>query len=236
MIISWNVRGLNKSGKTREISSRLLDLNPAIIVLIETRVKRNKTQTIRDKLKLRGSYLDNYGKHENSRIWVYWDENKVDIEHVCITDQLIHYKICDNTGNVLNWLTAIYAQNQLDMRRKLWQDIETIHYQQHGQWMLIGDFNNVLKVEDITEGTMVNEKEYIDLTSMMSATELYEMESTGDYFTWSNKQGENAIHYRIDKVLGNVEWMQKNVDIVLTNMTPSVTDHAMLVLKEQENT
>ena len=40
MIIAWNVRGLNKSGKIREISYRLLDLNLEIAILIETRVKK----------------------------------------------------------------------------------------------------------------------------------------------------------------------------------------------------
>lgn len=39
MMISWNIRGLNKVGKTIEISSRLKSLNPTIIVLLETRVR-----------------------------------------------------------------------------------------------------------------------------------------------------------------------------------------------------
>lgn len=53
--------------------------------------------------------------------------------------------------------------------------------------MLIGDFNNMVKIEDIIGGSLVTEKEYINLTRMMSNIGLYEMESNGDYFTWSNK-------------------------------------------------
>lgn len=68
MIITSNVRGLNKSGKIREIISHLLDLNRAIAILIETRVKSNKVEENRGKLKLRGNYLDNYNKHDNGRI------------------------------------------------------------------------------------------------------------------------------------------------------------------------
>ncbi|CAK8577553.1 unnamed protein product [Lathyrus sativus] len=68
MIVSWNVRGLNKAGKVREISSRLQNLDPAITVLIETRVKKEKAVGIRKKLKMRGSYMDNYAQHDNGRI------------------------------------------------------------------------------------------------------------------------------------------------------------------------
>lgn len=49
--------------------------------------------------------------------------------------------------------------------------------------MIIGDFNNVVKVEDIIGGNDVIEKEYIDLIGMMSNAELYEVESQGDFFT-----------------------------------------------------
>jgi exonuclease III len=60
MIVSWNIRGLNKAGKVREISSRLQRLTPAISVLIETRVKAQNATRIRQKLKLKGNYMDNY--------------------------------------------------------------------------------------------------------------------------------------------------------------------------------
>ncbi|CAI8590828.1 unnamed protein product [Vicia faba] len=60
--------------------------------MLETRVKSNKAGNVRDKLKLRGKYLDNYVKHNNGRIWVYWDENLVDIQEVKCTTQLIHCK------------------------------------------------------------------------------------------------------------------------------------------------
>jgi hypothetical protein len=54
MITSWNVRGLNKVGKLREISSRLLKLHPTIAIILETRVKAANANKVRDHLKLRG--------------------------------------------------------------------------------------------------------------------------------------------------------------------------------------
>lgn len=104
--------GLNKAGNTREISSRLRNLNPAIIVLIETRVKKNKAHMIRERMKLIVNFMDNYDKHGNGRLWVCWDENRMSINQVGSTDQFIHCMVLDNNGNFLYWLTAIYAHNQ----------------------------------------------------------------------------------------------------------------------------
>ncbi|CAK8572631.1 unnamed protein product [Lathyrus sativus] len=70
MLVSWNVRGLNKSGKLREISFRLLTLKPEIIVLIETRVKLPKANSARNNLKMQRKFIDNYSHHENGRIWI----------------------------------------------------------------------------------------------------------------------------------------------------------------------
>jgi hypothetical protein len=132
MIIAWNVRGLNKMGKVREISFRLLELNPDIAILLETRVKNNKAESIRKKLKLRGTYVDNYTKHSNGRIWIFWNDNNVNIKMIRCTDQMIHCGVYDAKGDWMFWMTTIYAQNQLEQRKKLWHDIESIHNQQQG--------------------------------------------------------------------------------------------------------
>lgn len=51
MIISWNVRGLNKAGNIKEISSHLLKSNLTIVILIERRVKKNNVDMIGSKLR-----------------------------------------------------------------------------------------------------------------------------------------------------------------------------------------
>lgn len=158
MIIVWKLRGLNKAGKIKEVSSRLLDLNPEIAILIETRVKENKEDVVRTKLEIRGSFIDNYNKYDNGRLWVYWNNDNVDIKVVKVTNQIIHYGFYVIKGNWKYWMTIIYALNHLERRKKLWQDVKDIHNQQQGPWFLTGDFNNVLKSQDIIGGKVVIEK------------------------------------------------------------------------------
>src|SRR4051812_37264532 len=101
MLVSWNVRGLNKSGKLKEISSRLNLLKPDIVILIETRVMRDKAKNIRDKLHVHDCYVDNYHYHESGRIWISWNDSAIDVKVVNSSDQYIHCGIFDNNGTFL---------------------------------------------------------------------------------------------------------------------------------------
>lgn len=65
MIIAWNVRGMNNSGKSREVISRINKINIVLYILVETRVKHIKAQAIRNKMGTKWSFLDNYEKHHN---------------------------------------------------------------------------------------------------------------------------------------------------------------------------
>ena len=156
---------------------------------------------------------------------------KLTVQQISNTDQFIHCGIYDNMGKFKYWLTAIYAQNQLEHRRVLWKDLEHLHSTIQGPWCVIGDFNNVASANDRIGGRMVTENEYIDLQEMMNVAGLSEMESIGDYFTWSNKHNVGTIYSRINKVLGNVKWFQDRLDYHLKILPPSVSDHALLCVE-----
>jgi hypothetical protein len=143
---------------------------------------------------------------------------------------MIHCGLYDTNDIFLSWFTAIYALNHLDQRRRLWLELEDIHNAQQGPWCLMRDFNNVLKAADRIGGRMVHESEYSDFASMMDRVGLSEMASLGDYYTWSNKQVDGVIYSRIDRVLGNVDWFQMNIDSTLTIMDPGISDHYLLCL------
>lgn len=73
------------------------------------------------------------------------------------------------------------------------------------------------------------ENEYKDLQNMMENTGLCEMDNKGDFFTWFNKQNASPIYLCIDRVLANLEWLQKFCDMNLSVLPPSVSNHAMLL-------
>lgn len=79
-------------------------------------MKFDKTKNIRNKLNLKGLYLANQ-HHENGKMLVEWNNNKIDVKHMKSTSHMVHYGVYDKNGNFKFWLTAIYALNKLDQRR-----------------------------------------------------------------------------------------------------------------------
>ncbi|KAH0757473.1 hypothetical protein KY290_020966 [Solanum tuberosum] len=71
-------------------------------------------------------------------------------------------------------------------------------------WLICGDFNALLYAED----------------------RLY-----GEYYTWTNKQkGSDRIYSRIDRALGNFEWMIHWGHVVLNYSLPNIYDHDHMML------
>ncbi|XP_058768036.1 uncharacterized protein LOC131641747 [Vicia villosa] len=201
MLVSWNIRGLNKAGKIREISSHRLNFHTDIVILIETRVKKDKANAIRDKLQLKGIYMDNYNHHANGRIWIQWDNTKVDLRY-------------------------------LENRKRLWKDMKELHSRYVGPWCAIGHYNNVATANERICGKLIVESEYVDFNNLLNDAGLCEMDNKGDYFTWSNKQSENPIYSRIDRLIANTDWFQGNNDLVLNVLSPHISGHALLYLSK----
>lgn len=130
-------------------------------------------------------------------------------------------------------MTAIYAMNQLVDRRILWRDLERIKMTINGPWGVIGDFNNVLCSRDKIGGRDVTDAEFVDMRNMIDHCEIDEVDSVGDYFTWTNMHTIGAIYSRIDIILGNLDWMQYHNNFTLTILPPNVSDHCIMHLKEQ---
>ncbi|XP_058726185.1 uncharacterized protein LOC131597508 [Vicia villosa] len=179
-------------------------------------------------------YIDNYNKHANGRVWISWNAAKYDIQKIQSTDQAIHCGVYDHQGKFKYYLTAVYAHNTLAQRKILWQTIVSIHSTVQGPWCIIGDFNNVMSSQGWIGGRMVKEAEYGDLHEMMKPTDLCEMDSSGDHFTWNNRQIVGTVYSRIDRVLGNMDGFHDSMDIKLKFSPLSVSDHALLYL-EQKN-
>lgn len=117
----------------------------------------------------------------------------------------------------------------------MWNDIVKIYGQQQGHWcFLCGDFNNFIHIKDRIGGDIVTENEYVNLCNMINIAGLFEKEFTFSYYTWSNNHIVGTIYSRINHVLGNVDWLQRNIDTTLTMLPPSVSHHSVIYLTRKQ--
>lgn len=199
----------------------------ALVILIETWVKANKVGSVRNKFRSGWSYLDNYRNHPNGRLWIMFDDNKIKVKFVCSTPRMIHIEVFGVDGKFMYLCTRIYVMNSLNKRRKLWKDIKELQPNSTQPWLLLGDFNNVLRATDRIGGHPVVEAEFVDLENMMETMGMFEKDSRGDHYTWSNKQYRGTIYSRIDRIIGNLIWQQQNSDNTLSIMESGISDHVV---------
>jgi hypothetical protein len=123
-------------------------------------------------------------------------------------------------------MSVIYAQNQLVNRKRLWLDIKNCARSVQGPWMVIGDFNNVLTVADRAGGTPIQPAEFYDLDCMMTEIGLYEHDTRGIHFTWSNRHTNGGIYSRIDRAICNKEWFLNFPNCEVEVLNPHIFDHS----------
>lgn len=57
------------------------------------------------------------------------------------------------------YFTAIYGLQTVGNRRNLWTELKQLGTLQQGSWLLMGDYNVVLQVDDRINGADVQEQE-----------------------------------------------------------------------------
>lgn len=69
----------------------------------------------------------------------------------------------------------------------------------------------------------------------MISTSLFEHETIGPFFTWSNKQTSNPICSNIDRALVNTEWITSFPNSEAEMLNPHIFDHSPLRIKMDYN-
>lgn len=69
--------------------------------------------------------------------------------------------------------------------------METIKNGCHKPWIIMGDFNSILNMEDRVGGSPVSVSEVVNFQIYLEICEMLELPSKENRFTWSEKQGEN---------------------------------------------
>ena len=85
------------------------------------------------------------------------------------------------------YITFVYGYKTVEQRRPLWQDLKEISQQTEDAWLVIGDFNAILYMQDRLRGDEVQKSEVREYAECIDHCELTEMRSFGTYYSWSNK-------------------------------------------------
>ena len=171
-IIVWNCRGVLKPSFQKYVRELVQNHDPAILVVMETRVGGEKARAITDNLLFDGAIHTNTIGYAGG-LWVLWKPNKVEVSSLASTEQEIHIIVKVQPSN-LSWLfTAVYTSPRSVARHILWNNLIKVADLHNMPWVIAGDFNEPLMEDDKFGGRAVSVsrsllfKEFLDKCNMI---------------------------------------------------------------------
>ncbi|XP_019238406.1 PREDICTED: uncharacterized protein LOC109218498 [Nicotiana attenuata] len=229
IIVSWNIRELNKSFKQQELKKFLLSNKVDLIAVLETRVKKHRVQKIRMKIGIDWHFKDNYENAPNGRIWLIWKEANIHVAVLENIDQMIHCLVKDKNSAFTSYITFVYGLHITKDRIPLWRSLRNM--QTTGPWLIIGDLNSVLNVDDRVNGIPVHQAEIIDFQSCLDDIGVGQITKRGSSFSWCNKRDADVrIHSHIDWALGNADWFNVYNGVEAIYILPGCLDHTPIMI------
>ncbi|XP_019235172.1 PREDICTED: uncharacterized protein LOC109215545 [Nicotiana attenuata] len=201
---------------------------------LETRVKQRRAKDIQKKFGRDWKVIDNYNDAPNGRIWLCWKGSTVNVDVKQITSQMIHCHLKDKNSEFQSDVTIVYGLHTIADRRDLWNQLRDISARTNDPWLIIGDFNSVLSVEDRINWAPVHQNEVVNFKQCLSDIGVGLINKKRMQFSWSNKRGaEERIYSHIDWAFGNADWFGVYAGIEAVYLVPGCSDHTPIILNTE---
>lgn len=108
------------------------------------------------------SYITNLECHYNGRIMIFWRNDYYQVTKVTGEAQSITCLVEDKVAHTKFHMTTVYAFNTREERRLLWNHLWNQSIGISRPWIILGDFNSVLQVDDRIGGNPISLGEVIE--------------------------------------------------------------------------
>ncbi|XP_048494362.1 uncharacterized protein LOC125494693 [Beta vulgaris subsp. vulgaris] len=174
-------------------------------------------------------FSSNSSYHRGGRIVVAWNPMSFQVDIMFISSQLMHCYITGPAGRKF-FCTFLYAFNDAHGRREAWEDLEKLVGLCKGPWIILGDFNCVMSNEERI-GARVRQQDMEDLRRCMAQCGMQDLTSTGNLFTWNNKQeGDCRVYSKLDRAMVNDDWYRMFPTSAAHFMPKGLFDHSPIVV------
>ena len=134
-IVAWNVRGLNRPKKQREVANFLLNHKGGLVGILENKIKPKGFANMYMNMFQGWCISSNIKSHKGGRIIVVWIDSHFTVDIIIISPQLIHLREKNFTHKMEFFCTFVYAFNDATERKQLWNELRAIYETIQGPWI-----------------------------------------------------------------------------------------------------
>ena len=150
-------------------------------------------------------HISNFDLDRRARILVVWDDQHF---HLDVIDRSVQHIACVarclTTGRKYG-LCFVYGLHSIVDRRPLWANVETLLQNHDLPWMVLGDFNCVMRASERMHGMPVQQQEIAGLLELCRNSGLSDAPCYGGgEYTWTM----GGVWSKLDRVLINTSWLR----------------------------
>ncbi|GKA17514.1 putative reverse transcriptase domain-containing protein [Tanacetum coccineum] len=223
-VASWNIRGLNRAPKQKEVRHVVNENNLSVCAILESHVDVAVIYNTCKKVCERWKWTSNGNLcPKGTRIILGWNDDLVDVMIMAQTDQVMHLQVNIRADNKAFFCSIIYVDNYYVSRRALWHNLVGHASLMCDPWVLLGDFNATRNLEDHSCGEF---KECVQRMQVM------DVNATGRHFTWNQKpKGSNGILKKIDRIMCNYHFLVDFPGSFAIFQPYRISDHSPCVIR-----
>lgn len=132
------------------------------------------------------------------------------------------------------WLFyVVYASPNLTDRISLWEELTQLVQTITGDWLIGGDFNEVICSSEKLRGNSPLPKRMYDFRQCLNNYNMIDLGYKYFKYTWTNKRHRNRqclILERLDRCVANDSWIKHFPKSTVTHLPRTKSDHCPLLL------
>lgn len=226
--LAWNCRGLGNPRAQRSFRLLVRQRSPQIIFLSETKLTVNEANVFRSKCQWRNMISVPCQSRKGGLILLWNDE-----VNLCLRSYSrlhIDAEITEADGRVWR-LTGFYGESVAADRGESWNCLKNLGRNSLMPWVILGDFNETLHDN---EQLSINRRPATQIVAFRDVVDQLEMQDLGyeGYkYTWCNRRdAENNVQVRLDRALGNNQWISLYPHYKVLHLPFASSDHCPILL------
>ncbi|KAA3486163.1 reverse transcriptase [Gossypium australe] len=143
----------------------------------------------------------------------------------------IDVEIQDSDRGAIWRLTGFYGNAIERDRGASWKLLRHLSNYCSLPWVVIGDFNEILKSHEKRGGRLRSERQMLDFRMALEDCNLFDLGFTGRWFTWERGRFQATnIKERLDRGVASPTWMDIFPNHKIEHLTHSFSDHRPILL------
>ncbi|KAK2648340.1 hypothetical protein Ddye_015829 [Dipteronia dyeriana] len=227
-ILCWNVRGMGNPRTLIALKNVLKRKSLYLVFLFETRLKASDVGSIKRQLGYEGCFQVNCVGGSGGLL-LFWKEDwKVSI--TSFSTGHIDARVSHENG--VWWrFSGIYGCPGPNQRHNTWELIRRLRMVDNLPWVLGGDFNERLRMDEKCGGLMKAVSGMYDFWKIVDNYNLMDLGFAGPKMTWDNKrEGRDNIQERLDHFFGDRNWVETFSNTKVEYLGFNFLDHRPILL------